>query len=119
MPEINVSNWTELGGFGLLGGAFVFVLRWLLTKFDEAQAATTRAIERMTQSIVGTANIQAVALLNLQSQLMLHDLTVSGLNPSAGGDVDERSNKAFKKYTEILQHLEDMKRVLLAEVATR
>ena len=81
---------SEIIRLGIVGSAFIFMLRWVLMRFDKSQ-----------QRIYVGLTTNTLCLIAMQKQFLTHDLTVSGLNPSAGADLDERARLAIRKYDEI------------------
>lgn len=81
--------------------AFGVIIRWMLNRFDST-----------LDQIVQTQRIHTVTILNLQQQILIHDLTVSGLNPATGADFDERDSKAFTRYAAIQEGMEDLKKMI-------
>ena len=101
MPENMIA---EIGAIAVVMGSFGFMLRWVLQKFDKSINSLVRAV-----------NVNTVAVLAMQKQLLAHDLTVTGLNPATGVDIDERTNKALAKYREISLDMEELKRLVLSD----
>jgi uncharacterized protein YabE (DUF348 family) len=54
------------------------------------------------------------AVMGMQQQLLTHDLTVSGLNPNAGSNFEERDSLALRKYNEVMKTLEEQRQVIHA-----
>lgn len=89
-----------------------FFARW----FAQAQANSLQihsvAIEQLVTSnekLVKSNKLLLIASANLQSQLLAHDLTMSGLNPSTEVDFQERDSKAYMKYQEVEKRLADLR----------
>lgn len=95
-------NWENLTSNAILGFTFVLIVRWMLGRFSADSTAIQKAIE-----------VNTVTLLSLQQQLLAHDLTVTGINPSAGADLNERSEKALRKYEEVNRSIAELKQVVL------
>ncbi len=87
MQEV-LSVLAEDGPFALIAG---FLIWWVASRQE-------KLLTNMSKQI-GISNL---LLVGLQKQLLMHDLTVTGLNPSTGEDFDERDSRAFVKYTEVL-----------------
>ena len=99
MESFDISRVLELG---VVGTAFMLMLRWMMTRF-ERELRDLRAGQQETSTTIAALS---VVIVSLQKQLLAHDLTVHGINPSTGGDTNERANRAIKKYTE-LRHVLD------------
>lgn len=69
----------------------------------------TKSLDNIAESIENNTCV----LIALQQQLLGHDLTVSGLNPSAGATVDERTNRAYAKYVEIQRQWEEARGMIM------
>lgn len=85
----------KFADFGIVAVSFLMVLWWLLKSF---QATVIEAIRDSSRTNLAMIK----ALETLQMQLLTHDLTVRGLNPSAGGDLNERDSRAFAIYNDIM-----------------
>lgn len=103
-PTLLIESWGQLGAWAIVGGAFLFVIRWLMTQFQ-------KALERNTTHLA----VQSLLIVSLQKQLLAHDLTVSGLNPHSGSDIDERTNKGYMKYRELHKDLGEVQRMIRSE----
>ncbi len=79
----------------------VFSLRWL----QKNQTSNTASMAELASSV----RQSSLVLASLERMLLTHDLTVRGLNPEAGADINERTNKAYLAY---LRLMEDLDRVL-------
>ena len=77
----------EDGPFAILCGGLLW---WLAVRQEKFLSALAR------QQRFGN-----LLLVGLQKELLAHDLTVTGINPSMGADADERSERAIQKYEEI------------------
>jgi len=104
-PMFMLESWSQVGAWAIVGGSFVLIVRWLMNQFQ-------RALEKNTSHLA----VLSLLVVAQQQQHLAHDLTVSGLNPHAGADIDERTNKAFMKYREIQKQFEDVKRLLENEL---
>lgn len=85
----------NLGGMAIVGAGFILMLKHLLNQQGKTSNEITQAIH--TNSLL---------LLQLQKELLRHDATVRGLNPSVGKDQDERVNQALEIYENIQQEIE-------------
>ena len=99
---------------GVLGGGFIVMLRWMMTRFETELKTIVKTGADQTRTI----NNNTLMIVALQKTLLAHDLTASGINPGLGADIDERANGALKKYGEILVVLESMETTLQRQVAT-
>lgn len=97
----NVGPMIQYGAFGVLAFGFLGVLRWMMGKFDIAIDKNTSAIWGLT-----------MATLTLQQEFLIHDLTVTGINPSTGANQDERSRKAYEKYKDLDGKIEETKKAI-------
>jgi hypothetical protein len=99
---------TEWGIQGVVAVAFLFLLRWMMTRFEVALTKITERQDHHATSL----DVLTCAILSLQQQLLVHDLTVSGLNPAAGATVDERVRKALKRFEEVQNMLKELQRLV-------
>lgn len=88
--EMDISTLSEFGAWGVLAFVLIMVMRYMLTKQDEA-----------FRDIENALNIHTMSIVFLQKQILMHDMTVSGINPGAGSTDVERDSKAFQKYQEL------------------
>lgn len=84
----------------LLGG-LVALSGWLVKWFAQEH---TRALKSHTNAV----NLQTISIMKLQQQLLTHDLTVRGLNPTTGGSPEERDARAYSIYKEIQSQMESL-----------
>lgn len=103
MPSLNVI--LQGGALLALSIAFLWMVRALLTEFRISSREQTRAI-----------NINTAAVVAFQKQLLIHDMTVSGINPSLGPDVAARAAKAYSKYCEVAKSLDAITKALEVEI---
>ncbi len=82
-------------------GTNVYMVKWIMNSFLKRM----RAMEKQQ-------SITTMALVNLQQQLLAHDLTIVGLNPSAGADFEERDSKALMKYQDIQRGFNELKNTI-------
>ena len=101
----------DLPAVAMLGGMCYLMLRTFLGQV----AAVTHGSARRFIKIERSLDANTVAILSLHDTLLRHDLTVSGLNPAAGAEVDERTNKALAKYEEAHKAIIEIKRMILAK----
>lgn len=97
----------ELGGFGVLAIAFLLVLRWMMTRFDYTIKSNTCAILTLSASMMATQHI-----------LLAHDLTVTGINPSTGADLDARAQRAYTKYCDLEHKIDETRRIVEGAIKT-
>ena len=89
MPENIITTLLENGVIAFL---FAATLWWVAIRY-----------ERLLGSLRDMVALNNLFILGLQKELLSHDLTVSGLNPSAGDNDEMRTNKAYLKYTELVE----------------
>lgn len=80
-----MTEYVELGAFGVLTVAFMLMLRWLMGRFDRKLTRSCDAIHATT-----------IAVLTLQQMMLMHDL---------GGDKGDRARVFEAK-------IEDMKKTI-------
>jgi len=61
---------------------------------------TTRH-EKLVVQLIKQQAMTNLLVVGLQKEVLCHDLTVTGLNPSTGDNIAERDSKALAKYNEI------------------
>lgn len=91
----------ELTANGILAGVLIMLIRWLIQSQSHGLRQIDRSLARLAAVIVG-----------LQSQLMEHDLTTVGLNPSDPGDSDARSGMVLRKYHDVQRQLTEIRQEL-------
>lgn len=94
MEKLELARLLELG---VVSGAFIFMLRWMMTRFEKE----LKSINKSQVDCGKTIAALSVVIVSMQKQLLSHDLTVHGINPSTGADNDERARVAIKKYNEL------------------
>lgn len=82
------------------------MLRWMISKHDQAMEAMIEALKENTKAV----KVSNLIVTSMQMQLGSHDLTVTGINPSTGGDDSDRAQKAYAKYNEWLQALKTIQK---------
>lgn len=98
-PAFQIPGFVELmAQVGILGA----LIYWMIGRF-----------ERMLVAIGYDLRVNSSILLGLQQQLLAHDLTVTGLNPSTGADLEERAQKAIVKYQEVHDTLDVLRLQLI------
>lgn len=83
---------------GVVAALLVYVIWWLLNKNSRQFERAEAKLERQHKENLHADFITASNLLALQQQLLLHDLTTSGVNM----DPAAREAAAFRKYQENL-----------------
>lgn len=91
----------EGSAVAILGACFVLILRWMVGHLSTSLREVERAI-----------HVNTMTLLALQSQLLVHDLTVTGLNPGAGATFEDRDSKALAKYLEIQKSIDEISKAI-------
>ncbi|MEM7167644.1 MAG: hypothetical protein AAF581_19480 [Planctomycetota bacterium] len=99
---ITTTGWLQAGGLGFIALCFLGLLRWMMGRFDAHMRNQTRAID-----------VLAAAQIGFQQQLLAHDLTVTGINPAAGANLNERAEGALAKYEELQRQLEQFRLTIL------
>jgi hypothetical protein len=102
----DIRKFVELGSAAVVALALLWTLYYVLTRFTNALDNLSRRLDGLGTQVETAVDINSAILLGLQSQLLTHDLTVSGLNPAAGSTVTERDSRAFAKYVEIQRNLQ-------------
>ena len=90
---------------GIVGACLIFLLKWMLTRWE-------KSLEKIEKRIV----VFSVSILTLQQVLIRHDLTVHGFNPSLGKDLEESAKLAITKYDALYAILEDLKTTVQREM---
>lgn len=90
----SISPWTQLGAVGVLGTAFLLVLRWMLHKMSGQ-------LDDVGKSIRALALVQ----LDMHKTLIMHDAQIRGVNPSAGKDETDAHATARDEYEKVLAAL--------------
>ena len=80
--------------------------RWFLDVQRHEITDLTASLEKQTRSL----HLLTISILNLQEQLLTHDLTSRGLHPSLGEDHSERDSSAYPVYLSAIKSLEDLRR---------
>lgn len=91
----------KLGPGGVIAALLIGTLYFVLVRHTRALDNLSARQDRMAERFDEAMDIHAAVLVSLQAQLLAHDLTVSGLNPTAGATFPERDSKALAKYTEV------------------
>jgi len=99
----------ELGSFGVVALSFILIMRYLLEQHKKDMRVIADELAANARAIRAISSL----MVSLQKQFALHDLTVRGLNPSTGADVDERAQQALKVYHQMIDSMDEVKRKLL------
>lgn len=99
----------EWGGMGVLAAAFLFMLKWMMTRFEKSLETIEKRQDVTTKAI----DVNTAAIIGIHQTLLAHDLTMVGIKPGDGEAMDEQAGTALKKYREVQSQLEVMKGALL------
>ena len=86
---------THLIENGIVAAAFLYILHWLLNKQSEQAAEHSRQAQVSNLEIASSIRSLANAVTAMQQQLLTHDLTMTGLNPEAGANFEEKDSLAY------------------------
>jgi len=75
----------------VLGGLLCALIWWMTTRH-----------EKLVLSLIRQQAATNLLIIGMQKELLIHDLTVTGINPSLGDTDAIRDSKALAKYTELL-----------------
>jgi hypothetical protein len=89
-PE-EIGRYVDLGAVGVLGAAFLVVMRWMLNQMSRQFRAIERAIE-----------VQNMVILDLHHTMIRHDAKVRGVNPTVGENQEEACKAAAEDLKEVL-----------------
>lgn len=90
---------------GVVAGMFAMLLWWMTNRQEQMMRQIVRQISTCNLLIVG-----------MQKMLLAHDLTVTGINPAAGEDVEERASTALRKYEEVRSVMDTIQQSIQAAV---
>lgn len=107
-----IESIAKLAEHGIIAGAFLYILYWLLNKQSREAAEHSRGAQLTNIEVASSIRSLANAVTCLQQQLLMHDLTVSGLNPEAGETFEERDSMAYKKYRDMMTSIEEQSEFL-------
>lgn len=107
-----IETLSKLAENGIIAAAFLYILYWLLNKQSREVAEQSRRAQMTNIEVASSIRTLANAVSGMQQQLLMHDLTVSGLNPDAGGTFEERDSLAYKKYQEVMSSIEEQQEFL-------
>lgn len=91
---------------GVVAGLFGMLLWWMTQRQEQMMRQMTRQISITNLLVVG-----------LQKELLVHDLTVTGINPSTGEDVEQRAKNALQKYEEVRQIMETIQQTIQVQAS--
>ncbi len=98
---LGFADFKLFGELGVLAGAFILLLRWtlgtLLSAFKDGMKTQTEAITKLSRSVA----VNSLMITAFGQQLLAHDLTVTGINPSTGKDAEGRDSKAYERYNRL------------------
>ena len=97
---------------GIIAAAFLYILHWLLNKQSRETEENSRYARLTNMEVARSMRSLVSVVLGMQQTLLAHDLTVSGLNPSAGATFEERDSIALKKYTDVMKMLEEQRETI-------
>jgi hypothetical protein len=97
---------------GIVAAAFLYILYWLLNIQSRALEEHAKSSQLANLEVARAIRNLVVAIMGMQQQLLTHDLTVSGLNPSTGATFEERDSLALRKYTDVMKTLEEQRQLL-------
>lgn len=103
---------TKLVENGIVAAAFLYILHWLLNKQSKETAERCRKDQISNLEIASSIRTLANAVTAMQQLLLTHDLTVSGLNPEAGANVEGNDSLAYRKYNDVMQAMEEQRELL-------
>lgn len=105
MPAQTVTDVTQYGAFGIVGTAFVILLKWLITKHDQS-----------LKELVMSLRAQTAAILTLQSAFLRHDMSTTVLANLTPDQVTEGTREAITKYQEIQRDIEAQRFAVLGSI---
>lgn len=112
MPIAQLDVFAKLAENGIMAAAFLYILYWLLNHQSRATAKAAKQSQLTNLEIASSIRSLANAVTGMQQMLLTHDLTVSGLNPAAGADFEERDSLALKKYSDVMAAMEEQRQIL-------
>ncbi len=107
-----IETLSKLAENGVIAAAFLYTLYWLLNKQSRKAAEQSRRAQLTNIEVAYSIRTLANAVTGMQQQLLMHDLTVSGLNPDAGNTFEERDSLAYKKYQDVMNSIEEQQEIL-------
>lgn len=94
-------DFSNLTAYTAILVAFGALLRWALVTFSNQQRESAESTRTAIRQSAKSQLVLAATLLAFQRQLLLHDVTVTGVNPSAGATADERTATAIEKIRQV------------------
>ena len=104
----HLSSWAQFGAVGILGLAFLLVLRWMLNRMSTQLDEVGRSIR-----------VHALTQLDMHRTLIMHDAQIRGVNPTAGEDETDAHRKAADEYTKVLAALESTSETIKASLVRK
>ena len=98
----------RLGTLGVIVFAAWVMLKHILNEQRKSAAEHTLALKSITKSL----SVQSAAIAAMHTSFIHHDLTVRGLNPTTGQDMNERAEIALAAYKENQKALAEIIRML-------
>jgi hypothetical protein len=86
-----------------IGGMLGMLIWWMTTRH-----------EKLVLSLIKQQAATNILVVGLQKALLIHDLTVTGINPSLGDTDAVRDSKALAKYTELITILGEIEKRISA-----
>ncbi len=100
---------TKLAENGIIAASFLYLLYWLLNKQSREMEEHSKHARLTNMEVARSIRSLVSAVLGMQQQLLEHDLTVTGLNPSTGATFEERDSLALKRYNDVAKMLEEQR----------
>lgn len=107
-----IESLAQLAENGIIAAAFLYILYWLLNKQSRETAEHSRHAQLTNIEVATSIRTLANAVTGMQQQLLMHDLTVTGLNPEFGGNCEEIDSMAYRKYQEVMASIEEQREML-------
>ena len=83
----------------VLGGLLCSLIWWMTTRH-----------EKLVLQLIKQQATTNLLVVGLQKELLVHDLTVTGINPALGETDAVRDSKALAKYTELVTIFSDIEK---------
>ena len=103
---------TKLAEHGIIAAAFLYLLYWLLNKQSHQMEEQAKYARLTNLEVARSIRSLVSAVLGMQQQLMEHDLSMSGLNPTNDASFEERDSLALKRYNDVMATLEEQRNLL-------
>lgn len=98
---------TKLAENGIIAAAFLYTLYWLLNKQSREAAEHSKQDKLTNLEVASSIRLLVNAVTAMQQQLLMHDLTMSGLSQE-----DDADSLAVKKYTDVMAALEEQREII-------